>query len=199
MKNCLVMYESIHGQTAKIAKRIAERLRQEGHMVALQTPKTFNGRLDSFDAIIVGGPVRVQKYPKGLRKWVHAHSKTLSSKQTAFFSVCLGILQKENTKVQLAEMKIVEDFLNSAHWQPKLIEIFGGALAYTQYGWLTKKVLQYIAKQAGGSTDTSRDHEYTDWDQVDLFAAKFLQIAGLNKDSDFNHPSTLLRDIHIEE
>jgi menaquinone-dependent protoporphyrinogen oxidase len=33
-----------------------------------------------------------------------------------------------------------------------------------------------IAKRAGGGTDTSRDDEYTDWDEVESFAAAFADV-----------------------
>jgi hypothetical protein len=45
-----------------------------------------------------------------------------------------------------------------------------GALKYTRYGWLKRRVMRYIAGKAGGSTDTSRDHEYTDWEDLRVFA-----------------------------
>jgi menaquinone-dependent protoporphyrinogen oxidase len=30
--------------------------------------------------------------------------------------------------------------------------------------------MRFIAKRAGATTDTSRDHEYTDWQALDRFA-----------------------------
>ncbi len=93
--------------------------------------------------------------------------------------------------------KIAEDFLAIHHWRPNLIDIFGGALTYTQYGWFTKIIMRYISKQAGSSTDTSRDHEYTDWNQVDRFALGFLQL--VSKDTTANdYPTTLVRDLNLE-
>jgi len=40
-------------------------------------------------------------------------------------------------------------------------------------------VMKWIAGKAGGSTDTSRDHEYTDWDALGRFAAEFAADCGL--------------------
>jgi menaquinone-dependent protoporphyrinogen oxidase len=37
--------------------------------------------------------------------------------------------------------------------------------------------MKWISKREGGSTDTSRDHEYTDWVSVERFAEEF--IAGI--------------------
>ena len=52
---------------------------------------------------------------------------------------------------------------------------FAGAIKYTQYGFITRWIMRRIAKKEGGDTDTSRDHEYTDWVQVTRFAEKFLK------------------------
>jgi menaquinone-dependent protoporphyrinogen oxidase len=41
-----------------------------------------------------------------------------------------------------------------------------GRLAYTQYGILTRLLMTWIARRQGGPTDTSRDHELTNWDEV---------------------------------
>jgi menaquinone-dependent protoporphyrinogen oxidase len=45
-----------------------------------------------------------------------------------------------------------------------------GALLYRQYGVLVRMMMRLIAGRVGASTDTSRDHDYTDWDAVDRYA-----------------------------
>lgn len=47
-----------------------------------------------------------------------------------------------------------------------------GALPYTRYNWL-KKIMKRIVSKAGGDTDTTRDYEYTDWDDLRVFAREF--------------------------
>ena len=42
-----------------------------------------------------------------------------------------------------------------------------GRLAYREYNFLVRFLIKRIAKKEGGPTDTSRDHELTDWDEVD--------------------------------
>jgi menaquinone-dependent protoporphyrinogen oxidase len=48
-----------------------------------------------------------------------------------------------------------------------------GALLYTQYGWLTRWFMKRIVTKAGGDTDTTRDYEYTDWNDLRTFAREF--------------------------
>ena len=45
-----------------------------------------------------------------------------------------------------------------------------GALLYRQYRPAIRLLMRIISMMAGGSTDTSRDHEYTDWKAVSRFA-----------------------------
>jgi len=51
--------------------------------------------------------------------------------------------------------------------------IFAGALPYTRYHFFLRWVMKRIATMAGRDTDTSRDYEYTDWDEVARFAEEF--------------------------
>ena len=55
---------------------------------------------------------------------------------------------------------------------PDLIVQFAGAIRYSQYGWVTKRVMRSIARREGNATDTTRDHEYTDWQAVDRCAGE---------------------------
>jgi menaquinone-dependent protoporphyrinogen oxidase len=52
-----------------------------------------------------------------------------------------------------------------------MIVCFAGRLAYTKYGFLKRFLMKRIARKEGASTDTSRDHEFTKWSDVEQFAA----------------------------
>jgi menaquinone-dependent protoporphyrinogen oxidase len=56
---------------------------------------------------------------------------------------------------------------------PDVVGMFGGRLAYTAYGWWTKRLLQLIAFGMRLSTDTAQDADYTDWQAVERFALDF--------------------------
>jgi menaquinone-dependent protoporphyrinogen oxidase len=72
---------------------------------------------------------------------------------------------------------MIDVFAAETGWIPARSLAVAGALAYTQYGFLKKFVLRQIAKRAGGSTDTSCDHEYTDWPAVDRFVEQHVGLA----------------------
>jgi menaquinone-dependent protoporphyrinogen oxidase len=172
----LIVYGTCEGQTAKIASNIRALLKAKGSEAVLFNPE-LDGPLEAenFDSFIVGAPVHASKFPTALVNWVSDHSLLLSHRPSAFFSVCLGVLQTDNPKVVAEENKIVTDFFEHTHWKPSLYEIFAGALKYSKYGWLKKRVMRAIAKKAGQQTSMARDYEYTDWQQVAKFVETFLR------------------------
>ena len=89
-------------------------------------------------------------------------------------SVCLGILQAD-PQVQQELGKIVDRFFAATEWRPTVIKPVAGALLYTHYNWIKRWVMKRIVRKAGGDTDTSRDYEYTDWNDLRKFAEQFAQ------------------------
>jgi menaquinone-dependent protoporphyrinogen oxidase len=69
----------------------------------------------------------------------------------------------------------VEEFFRQTGWHPAIWATFAGAMAYTQYGPVLRWIMKLISRRQGGPTDTSRDHEMTDWAAVDQFAERLAQ------------------------
>lgn len=161
MARVLILYATVEGQTARIAGCVAERLRAAGHGVELRDAA---GGADpaAHDAVIVGASVHYGHHPGWLRKAL-AHSRAaLAGRRTAFFSVSLSV-----------NPDYARDFLRRVGWQPDLVATFTGALKYRQYAWWKRQLVQVFARMGGHDTDTSRDHEYTDWTSVAHFADAF--------------------------
>ena len=112
------------------------------------------------------------RYQRAVRRWVQAHVGALARTPTAFVSVSLGVLQRD-AEVQKSVLAIEQRFLAETEWHPSITKRVAGALVYTRYNWLKRFVMKQIAAKAGGDTDTSRDHEYTDWADVRAFAGAF--------------------------
>ena len=72
---------------------------------------------------------------------------------------------------------LVDDLLNEFGYDPDAVGLFAGAVMYTKYGWIKRRIMKSIVAKEGGDTDTSRDFEYTDWDAVDDFARDVLRLA----------------------
>ncbi|MDQ2696167.1 MAG: menaquinone-dependent protoporphyrinogen IX dehydrogenase [Pseudomonadota bacterium] len=174
MAKLLIVYATTEGQTAKIARRIAETAGARGHAVetrsARDLPRRFS--LETFDAVIVGASLHYGKYQKDIQNFVGRHLDALKGRPSAFFSVSGAAAGKENGR-QAAE-DLARKFLRGAGWQPDQMASFAGAIVYTQYGFFKRLLMKRVVGSAGGPTDTSRDHEFTDWEAVARFAEGFL-------------------------
>lgn len=174
MAKILMLYATHYGQTRKISETFAQTLTEQGHDVTVrdvQSPVALD--LRDFNAVVVGAPVYRARFSRQVRKWLRSHSAELAPKPTAFFSVCLGVLERDEAAVQAHEQKIVRDLCQEVGWEPTLTRVLPGGLPYTRYGWLTRWMMKRIAAQAGGDTDTRRDYDYTDRAEVQRFAREF--------------------------
>jgi len=181
MANVLVAFATHDGQTRKVAERIATVLRVRHHAVELldlghPPPETLD--LSQFQAVLLGSPIRAQRYLRPVVRFVQSHRTELERLPTLFFSVGLAVLSRTGDG-RAQTMRIVERLVAETGWHPQRVELVAGALPYTRYNFLVRFVMRRISRKEGGDTDTSRDYEYTDWAAVDRFAAEFVdEVAG---------------------
>lgn len=169
----LVIYATTDGHTAKIATEIAQTLRNQEIAVTLVNAASQRMRDPlPYSAVIVAASVHAGRFQRSVRQWARRHRKVLASRPSAFVGVCLAIVN--HSPAVDAEIKTVLDrFVRDTGWTPSEIKIVAGALKYTQYGWLKRWMIRRIVAAHGGDIDTSRDYEYTDWDDLRAFARRF--------------------------
>jgi len=190
MARVLIVFESKYGQTEKIAKFISDRLLGQGHTVSLVNLATGESQPPSnYDGVIVGAGIYMQRYLKNMERWVQTYAQTLRQMPSALFTVCLAVMQK-NAKVQADLHRISQRFSERTGWFPQKQATFAGALNYTQYGWFLKQFMSLISRSNGGAQDTSRDYEYTDWNEVIRFCDDFTRTlpAGRNLNPEIRGP-----------
>ncbi|HEU4564340.1 MAG TPA: flavodoxin domain-containing protein [Gemmatimonadaceae bacterium] len=177
-RHILIVYGTKYGQTAKIAERMRQRLADEGNTVTLirgdALPQLFS--LEPYDAVIVGASLILGRHQKYIERFVREHVAELNALPSAFFSVSGSAASPEPAAKAEARRKL-EEFLAGFGWQPLRTTTIAGAIAYTKYGPLTRLVMRLISRAQHGSTDVTRDHEYTDWAQVDRFAESIVETA----------------------
>jgi menaquinone-dependent protoporphyrinogen oxidase len=175
MPRILLPYASTEGQTKLIAERIAHKLRANGHSVDLLPADTDPARLDPavYDGVIVGASIHYGHHPAYLRKLIRRHGDALAARPNAFFSVSLSAGGPRPKPA--AAQRYIDKFLRRTGWQPQLVASFAGAVRYSLYGPIKRRVMIVFVGLGGGETDTSRDYEYTDWPAVERFAAEFAQ------------------------
>lgn len=167
MSRILVAFASSMGQTRAVADHVATRLRARGHTVELADaayglPPPPAG----FDAVALGARVRFGRHSPAMVEYARLHRAALAALPTGFFSVSMSAAQ---ARAGADPNGYLARFFTEAGWHPTVARAIGGALHYRRYGRILRFVMKQLARRGGHSTDTSRDHVYTDWTAVDDF------------------------------
>jgi menaquinone-dependent protoporphyrinogen oxidase len=177
MQPILILYATREGQTRHIAEHLAATARMRDVTAdvvdAKRLPPDFS--LDSYSAAVLAASVHKQKHEPEMVEFVKHHRAALEHLPTVFLSVSLSEAGAEDPaatpdrRAQSAAdaQKMIHEFLTETGWHPSHIRAVAGALLYTKYNFLIRLVMKRIAHHAGESTDTSHDHEYTDWQALD--------------------------------
>ena len=174
MAKLLIAYDTTEGQTRKIAQHVAGAIVRSGkdvEVIDIRRPPTGFSP-DGFDAIIVGASIHLGKHSRQLTAFVSRHVARLNALPSGFFSVSLSAAGSE--KEQADASRFIEEFLAQTGWNPAIKATFAGGLLYREYGFLKRWMMKKIAREAGKDTDTSKNHEYTDWTAVGQFVDGFL-------------------------
>lgn len=171
MTSILAIYGTAYGQTERVVRRIAERVGARGLTVTAYRGDALPADLDvgRFDGFLIAASVMRGRHQAYVQEFVRRHLDRLNHAPSAFVSVS-GSAGSPLPAKQAEARGYIEKFLHDTAWHPTLATMFGGALAYTKYGFILRWIIKQISKQAGGPTDTTRDHDTTDWDAVDRFA-----------------------------
>jgi len=182
MKTLGIFYATREGQTRRIASFVSQRLRDRGHGIEVVDVAHPEGvRIDRYDGAILAASVHVWRHESEMMRFVKRHRLQLARIPSAFLSVSLceaGVEQPtteshQQVRARLDAHWLMDRFFAATHWHPDIAEPVAGALLYSQYSPVTRLLMQQIARTAGADTDTSRDHEYTDWRRLDEFVERF--------------------------
>lgn len=173
----IIVYGTVEGQTRRIARSMASTVQEAGaHVTVFDMDDLQDVELDRSDRVIVAAPVHAGEYPDEIVDWVKANSARLNALPSAFVSVSLSAASSFPEEHE-AIAKITMDFLAATGWHPRAVHQAAGALRYSEYDFLKKLLMRYIARKEGASTDTSRDFEFTDWAKLGAFVGDFLKSA----------------------
>lgn len=167
-----VFFATSEGQTRRIARRIASVLYDlgvDGCAIDLTGVNAADIDWTHVRGAIVGASLHAGKHQKVAGRFVKAHAVDLTSVPSAFFSVSLSAASKNAKEVEAAET-LAKAFPIACGWAPARIVSVAGRLAYREYGFFIRWVMKRIAKKEGAPTDTSRDYELTNWEEVDALA-----------------------------
>jgi menaquinone-dependent protoporphyrinogen oxidase len=184
----LVVYHTVEGHSRVIAERLADAIRAGGFVAELYSVERAPRTLEGYTAVAVGGSVHVGKHHKNLIAYIRGHQAELSNLPTALFSVSLTAAQHDEAS-QAQAASYVSDLATATNWEPDIVGVFGGALLYTQYGFIKRRVMKMIAGKQGGDTDTKRDYDYTDWAAVDHFGEDVVAMIAAHRAPETGDPA----------
>lgn len=177
MSRILVVYGTTDGHTAKVAGALGEMFRDDGDEADVVNAAGIDDRIRplNYDGVIVAGSIHIANYQRAVKRWIRTHVTALNQRPTAFLSVGLGILAKR-PEAQREVREIMDRLLWRTGWTPAIRKPVAGALRYTRYNWFKRWIMRRIAAKVGMDLDTTRDYEYTDWDDLRVFAKEFRRL-----------------------
>ncbi len=185
MKPAVVLYATRQGHTRRIAEQVVESMRAREvpaeSIDAACLPPRFS--LSAYSSAILIASVHRGRHEPEMTKFVKLHRAELERIPSAFLSVSLSEAGAEDlsapsgyrAKAAADVDRMIDSFLAETGWHPARIKAVAGALLYTKYNFLLRLLMKRIARQAGASTDTAKDREYTDWADLDQFVDGFTQ------------------------
>ncbi len=176
MSKILIVYGSAYGQTERIAQRLAQGLTQAGHRVTACKGDDLREDLSpaSYDGFVIAASVLYGRHQRYVEAFVRRHVDLLNAAPSAFVSVCGAAIGSAPEGPRLAQ-GYADKFLRETGWHARMVRCFAGGLPYTRYGLLVRWMMKMISRRTGRPTDTSRDYDFTDWDEVDRFAQELAE------------------------
>ena len=173
-RRVLILYGTRYGHTAKIAEHMRATLAAAGLDVTVANADKPSSDIEPehYDGIVIGGSLITGHHQRSIKRYVMRHLERLNTMPSAFVSVS-GSAASDDPKGQGDARAAMQRFLTETRWDPDMMTPVAGAIMYTKYPWLTRWVLREICRRSGGPTDTSKDHELTDWAAVSEFAKRF--------------------------
>jgi len=168
----LIIFESLEGQTSKIAKFVEKRIIDAGHGV-----RRFNSEdelaplsFDGIDAVVLAAPVHERRHPKNFEVLISASRAELKARKTLLISVSLKAAfpdGREDAQDYLTELEMRTSFT------PTQEVMVAGAVRASSYGYFESQVIKNVVL-AGHDVDlVDGVREFTDWhalgDEIDRF------------------------------
>lgn len=174
MTKTLLLYSTVDGQTLAICQRMQTVMTQAGEQVELLSLNDCSAdALTQADRVLIGASIRYGKHRPELLSFTNTHQDLLNSKMNGFFTV--NVVARKPEKNTPATNPYMIKFLQLSAWQPKVLGVFAGKIAYPKYGPFDRFMIRFIMWMTKGPTDTKGTFEFTDWNKVDEFAGSFVK------------------------
>jgi menaquinone-dependent protoporphyrinogen oxidase len=173
-KRIAVFYSTRDGQSERIAQRIATCLCDSGATTALhRLMQSGQPTLDAHSCAIVA--VRYGRVLPEAAEFLALYTSREHAPPLALAVVNLVARDKSRRTPQTNPY--LRKTLARYGLRPALATAFAGRLNYPKYGFFDRQIIRLIMAMTGGVADGYSDIDYTDWVQVDDFAAEIVALA----------------------
>jgi menaquinone-dependent protoporphyrinogen oxidase len=172
----LIVFETVEGQTRKIAEFLERQIRFAGHEVQLFNTEDRLGYLsfDGIDKVVLAAPVHERRHPKSFEVFVSASLAELKARQTLLISVSLKAAFPEG-------MEEAQDYLSEmemrTRFEPNREVLAAGAVRTSSYGYYESQIVQNVALGGRDIALINGVKEFTDWNALGVEIGAFLQAA----------------------
>ncbi|HVN43561.1 MAG TPA: menaquinone-dependent protoporphyrinogen IX dehydrogenase [Steroidobacteraceae bacterium] len=177
MRSVLVLYSSLRGHTARIARRICESVVEAGgraEMMSIAEATHEGVDWDRYDVVAVGAPVIYGTYERAFLDFVERHRAQLERKPSSFFNV--SVVARTPAKATVEGNRYMQKFLELSRWRPKDLKVIAGKVNYPVWRWYDVLMIQLIMKMTHGPTDRRAVIDYTDWADVAAYGRHLLEL-----------------------
>ena len=177
MKRVLVLYSSIRGHTARVARRICESIDAAGGSAdMMEVREAIHEGVDwgRYDVVVLGAPVIYGNYDKAFMDFVRRHQAELDAKPNSFFN--LSVVARTPAKATVEGNRYMQKFLQLSPWKPKDLKVIAGKVNYPAWPWYDVIMIQLIMKMTKGPTDRRAVIDYTDWADVEAYGRHVLEL-----------------------
>ena len=157
----LIAYASKTGATSKAAKFLAERFSN----VTLRDLTVGSPNPKDYEAVILGGSIRIGTLHKDARKWLEEYGEVLKTKKFGCF-ICHGFPEQAP---QLLEQNIPQELLDVA----VCVDSFGGELDEKKLRGMDRLIMNMMLKSVKGKLDFV---PCIRTDRIEVFADAFLRL-----------------------
>ncbi|RLV60808.1 menaquinone-dependent protoporphyrinogen IX dehydrogenase [Parashewanella curva] len=172
MQNIALIYSTVDGQTKRICDAMVGHMSAHAKVTVFSLEQATTAELTQYDKAMIGASIRYGKYRPALFEFIKQHQKWLTETQSGFFSV--NVVARKPEKNTPETNPYMRNFLKLSTWVPAVQGVFAGKIEYPKYGMFDRTMIRFIMWITKGPTDTSGTYEFTDWDQVEHFAKKFI-------------------------
>lgn len=169
----LIVFETVEGQTRKIAQWTADQVGKSGHEVVVfdTAEKTGPVSFDGIDKVILAASVHERRHPKNFETFIAAHLGELDARDTLLMSVSLAAAFPEGAEEArdfLIEMEMRTKFT------PTKEALVAGAVRTSSYDYFSAMVMRLVVLRERNYNLSDGEREFTDWAALEKTLSEFL-------------------------